>query len=56
MNFQLNRINPNQTQVMFTDGRFETLTNEELEYLLAQTDAAQSIQYEEEGVAIDSVH
>ncbi|GEM_PF-5480065 len=36
MNFSLNRINPNQTQVLFTDGRFETLTNEELEDLLAQ--------------------
>ncbi|MDQ0155072.1 hypothetical protein [Robertmurraya andreesenii] len=36
MDFSLNRINPNQTQVLFTDGRFETLTNEELEDLLAQ--------------------
>lgn len=36
MNFNLNRINPNQTQVHFHDGRFETLTNEELEDLMAQ--------------------
>ena len=31
MSFNMNRINPNQTQVFFHDGRFETLTNEELE-------------------------
>lgn len=36
MNFNLNRINPNQTQVLFHDGRFETLTNEELEELMGQ--------------------
>lgn len=36
MSIQLNRINPNQTQVMFQDGRFETLTNEELEELMSQ--------------------
>ncbi|GLB61136.1 hypothetical protein [Cytobacillus sp. NCCP-133] len=36
MSFNLNRINPNQIQVMFLDGRFETLTNEELEDLLSQ--------------------
>lgn len=35
MNFNLNRINPNQTQVIYTDGRFETLTNEELDDLLS---------------------
>lgn len=35
MSFNLNRINPNQTQVIFHDGRFETLTNEELDELLA---------------------
>ncbi|MCM3599940.1 hypothetical protein M3175_04290 [Robertmurraya korlensis] len=34
MNFNLNRINPNQTQVIYMDGRFETLTNEELDELL----------------------
>ncbi|SDL89866.1 hypothetical protein [Bacillus sp. OK048] len=35
MSFNMNRINPNQTQVFFHDGRFETLTNEELnEFLL----------------------
>jgi len=32
----MNRINPNQTQVFFHDGRFETLTNEELEDFLLQ--------------------
>lgn len=36
MSFNLNRINPNQTQVLFTDGRFETLTNDELEDFLSQ--------------------
>lgn len=36
MSFNLNRINPNQTQVFFHDGRFETLTNEELEEFLLQ--------------------
>lgn len=34
MNFNLNRINPNQTQVIYMDGRFETLTNEELSELI----------------------
>ncbi len=37
MGYKLNRINPNQIQVFFQDGRFETLTNEELSYFLAQT-------------------
>jgi hypothetical protein len=36
MSFNINRINPNQTQVFFHDGRFETLTNEELEDFLLQ--------------------
>jgi hypothetical protein len=36
MSFTLNRINPNQTQVFFLDGRFETLTNEELQILLSE--------------------
>ena len=36
MSFNLNRINPNQTQVFYHDGRFETLTNEELEEFLLQ--------------------
>jgi AMMECR1 domain-containing protein len=36
MSFNTNRINPNQIQVAFKDGRFETLTNEELEELLSQ--------------------
>jgi hypothetical protein len=34
MSFNMNRINPNQTQVYFHDGRFETLTNEELDEFL----------------------
>lgn len=41
MNFHLNRINPNQTQVFFHDGRFETLTNDEVEELLAQLGTAE---------------
>ncbi|MHC0035670.1 hypothetical protein [Pseudoneobacillus sp. C159] len=36
MFFRLNRINPNQTQVFYHDGRFETLTNEEVEDLMLQ--------------------
>ncbi len=36
VSFNINRINPNQTQVFFHDGRFETLTNEELEAFLLQ--------------------
>lgn len=36
MSFNLNRINPNQTQVFFHDGRFETVTNEELDEFLLQ--------------------
>ncbi|WP_404355179.1 hypothetical protein LG291_16765 [Cytobacillus firmus] len=35
MSFNIYRINPNQTQVSFVDGRFETLTNEELDELLS---------------------
>lgn len=34
MSFSINRINPNQTQILFIDGRFETLTNEELDVFL----------------------
>ncbi|SFA91868.1 MULTISPECIES: hypothetical protein [unclassified Bacillus (in: firmicutes)] len=34
MSFDLNRINPNQTQILFHDGRFETVTDEELEDFL----------------------
>ncbi|MDV2887938.1 hypothetical protein RYX45_22485 [Alkalihalophilus pseudofirmus] len=41
MSFNLNRINPNQTQVLFHDGRLETLTNEELEEFLLQMDASE---------------
>ncbi|MFF2450623.1 hypothetical protein ACFVSW_26625 [Neobacillus sp. NPDC058068] len=36
MSFNINRINPNQTQVFFHDGRFETLTDEELDEFLLQ--------------------
>jgi hypothetical protein len=36
LSFNMNRINPNQTQVFFHDGRFETLTNEELDDFLLQ--------------------
>lgn len=36
MGFNINRINPNQTQVFFHDGRYETLTNEELDEFLLQ--------------------
>ncbi|MEH7305396.1 hypothetical protein [Neobacillus drentensis] len=36
MSFNMNRINPNQTQIFFHDGRFETLTNEELDEFLLQ--------------------
>ncbi|MFL6560352.1 MAG: hypothetical protein ACJ8MO_30115 [Bacillus sp. (in: firmicutes)] len=36
MSFNMNRINPNQTQVFFHDGRFETLTNEELDEFVLQ--------------------
>lgn len=36
MSFNINRINPNQTQIFFHDGRFETLTNEELDEFLLQ--------------------
>ena len=36
MGFNLNRINPNQTQVFFDDGRYETLTDAELEAFLSE--------------------
>lgn len=39
--YQLRRINPNQTQILFHDGRFETLTNEELQYFLVETGEAE---------------
>jgi AMMECR1 domain-containing protein len=42
MGFQLKRINPNQTQVYFADGRFETLTDEELEDFLSQVSISES--------------
>ncbi|MDR6122752.1 hypothetical protein V7182_06105 [Neobacillus drentensis] len=47
MSFNMNRINPNQTQIFFHDGRFETLTNEELEDFLLQmglTDVNETIE------------
>jgi hypothetical protein len=34
--FNMNRINPNQTQVFFEDGRYETLTDAELEVFLSE--------------------
>lgn len=34
--FNLNRINPNQTQIFFEDGRYETLTDVELEAFLSE--------------------
>lgn len=34
--FNLNRINPNQTQIFFEDGRYETLTDAELEAFLSE--------------------
>lgn len=36
VSFKLNRINHNQTQVFFDDGRYETLTNDELDDFLLQ--------------------
>lgn len=36
MGFNINRINPNQTQVFFEDGRYETLTDAELEAFLSE--------------------
>lgn len=32
----MNRINPNQTQIFFEDGRYETLTDVELEAFLSE--------------------
>lgn len=34
--FNMNRINPNQTQIFFDDGRYETLTDAELEAFLSE--------------------
>lgn len=50
MSFNLNRINPNQTQVMYFDGRFETLTNEELEELLLQAGISEKADEQESSV------
>lgn len=43
MDFELNRINPNQTQVFFNDGRYETLTNDELNELLRQHEMPETV-------------
>ncbi|MBT2656258.1 hypothetical protein J7E81_13650 [Bacillus sp. ISL-18] len=43
MSFNMNRINPNQTQVFFQDGRFETLTNEELDEFLLHMGMSEGI-------------
>ena len=43
MSFNMNRINPNQTQVFFQDGRFETLTNEELDEFLLHMGISEGI-------------
>lgn len=48
MSFTLNRINPNQTQVLFFDGRFETLTNEELDLFLNEMGIAENISSEQQ--------
>ncbi|WP_242035210.1 hypothetical protein [Mesobacillus harenae] len=40
--FSLNRINPNQTQVFFNDGRYETLTDDELELFLTEAALSES--------------
>ncbi|WP_210365119.1 hypothetical protein [Bacillus sp. REN3] len=38
--FNLKRINPNQTQIFFDDGRFETVTDTELEAFLSEASLA----------------
>lgn len=48
MSFNLNRINPNQTQVLFFDGRFETLTNEELDVFLYEMGMGDNVNSETE--------
>lgn len=50
MSFNMNRINPNQTQVFFHDGRFETLTNEELEELLLHMGISEVISGTEQNI------
>lgn len=45
----MNRINPNQTQVFFEDGRYETLTDAELEAFLSEA----SISEREESKSLD---
>jgi hypothetical protein len=49
MTFRLNRINPNQTQVFYHDGRYETLTNEEVEDLILQM----GVREEEEQIVLE---
>lgn len=46
MSYKLNRINPNQIQVFFADGRFETLTNDELNQFLADMGESNSDSHE----------
>lgn len=45
----MNRINPNQTQVFFEDGRLETLTNEELNALLNERGMDQQMIHDSDG-------
>jgi hypothetical protein len=46
LSYRLNRINPNQIQVFFADGRFETLTNEELNAFLVEMDDSENLSQE----------
>ncbi|MGJ7921487.1 hypothetical protein [Neobacillus sp. LXY-4] len=46
MDYKLNRINPNQTQIFFPDGRFETLTNEELSHFLSEVGEDEAVSSE----------
>jgi hypothetical protein len=50
MHFRLNRINPNQTQVFYHDGRFETLTNEEVEDLMLQMGVSEMEEVTEQNI------
>jgi hypothetical protein len=42
--FNLNRINPNQTQIFFEDGRYETLTDDELEAFLSEASLSDRVE------------
>lgn len=46
LSYKLNRINPNQIQVFFADGRFETLTNEELNVFLTEMGDSETVSQE----------